>query len=436
MGEARRHFRSAAGRSVSSLLAIQIASYLLPLISFPYLLRVLGPEQFGLYAFTVAVARYGLLITDWGFPYTATRDIAARRARGESVDGVYSRTLIARVVLLGACAVIVAVVTTTSSRFGDDASLYWAALAGIAGSALFPTWIFQAFERLPLVTIANLASRVVTTALIFVLVRSESDVAEVVWLWSAPWLATALFSLWAVRYKLGVRFRYSSRASVAGALASGFTVFVSLAAASLYTAGNAVLLGPLTDNEEVGFFAAAETIVIAGVGLVGPLSQGLFPRAARAAEIGPEAVLAHARKALPFVGGLGVALFAFILVTAPFIGRPLFGSDFEDSVPLLQIMSVIPLAAALAAVFSIQLMFPLRMDRAYSAVIIGGGLLNVALTLALVPPFESLGTAIAAATTESLIACTLFVYLRRRGLNVFRRLDTLSTPTPPDGDPS
>lgn len=398
-----------------------MASYVLPLLSFPYLLRVLGPERFGLYGFIVAVARYGLVITDWGFPFTATRDIATRRARGRSVGSVYGATVGARLMLLVVCALGLVVITTQVDRFAQDASLYWAAFAGVAGSALFPVWLFQAFERLPLVTAANLAARVITTALIFLLVRSESDIAIVVWLWSAPWLATAVFALWAARARLGVRIAVPSWSAQLHALRDGSSVFLSLLAAGLYTASNALILGLLKDNEEVGYFVAAEIVVIAAVGLIGPLSQGLFPQAARVAAEGPESALRHARRALPIVGGMGVALGLFVFATAPFLGALVFGSDFETSVRLLQVMSLIPVAAAFAAVFSIQLMLPLKMDRVYSAVIVSGGLFNVALTLALVPALDAMGTAIAATTTESLVALTLFLYLMRRGLNVAGR---------------
>jgi O-antigen/teichoic acid export membrane protein len=78
-------------------------------------------------------------------------------------------------------------------------------------------------------------------------------------------------------------------------------------------------------------------------------------------------------------------------------------------------------------------MLPLKMDRVYSAVVVSGGLFNVALTLALVPSLDAMGTAIAATTTETLVAVTLCLYLIRRGLNVVsRRTPGTAEAIPPD----
>ncbi len=410
--------RGPLGRNVTSLYAIHLAGYLLPLVSFPYLLRVLGPAGFGLYAFVIATARFGLLAADWGFAYTATRDIAVRRMHGRPVDRVVSATMLARILLVAVCAALLAVLTLTVPRFGEDAGLYWAALAGVAGSALFPLWLFQAFERLPLVAGMQLGARAVATGLIFLLVNSADDVGVAVWLWAAPWLAAGAGSIWAARRLLGVRAVATGPREWFGALREGASVFVSLAAASLYTAANVLILGFLTDNEEVGYFAAAEAIVIAAVALVGPFSQALFPRSARAGASSREEALANARRLAPYLIGLGVVVAIGMVVAAPVLGPLFFGPDFGPSVRLLQIMAVIPLAVAAATLLGPQLMLTLRMDRTYSRVIVAVGIGNVALSLALVPVLGATGSATSVALAESAIAVILFILLARGGLNV------------------
>lgn len=409
--------RGSLGRNASALYLIHLAGYVVPLISFPYLLRVFGPAAFGAYAFAIAIARYGLLVTDWGFAYTATRDLSQERSRGASVNRTFSATMTGRLVLLGACAVLLAVLTVFVPRFSEDAALYWAVFAGVAGSALLPIWLFQSFERLPLVAGIQLASRVVATSLIFVLVQSPADVDVALWLWSAPWIASAAVALWVIRKKLGVRWVRTAPAEWWQAIRGGAAVFISLAAASLYTVANVVFLGLLANDTEVGYFAAAETVIIAAVGLLGPISQVLFPRSAQAAEGGAKQALAYARVIAPVIMGIGLLLSVGVLVAAPFVGPLVFGPDFDHSVTLLQIMSIIPFAVAVATVLGPQLMLTLRMDSRYASVVIAGGVLNVVLTLALVPVFLATGTAIAAAIAEGAIVLGLLGVLLWCGLN-------------------
>ena len=136
---------------------------------------------------------------------------------------------------------------------------------------------------------------------------------------------------------------------------------------------------------------------------------------------GTDAALAHARHVLPWFLALGGSLSIGILLTAPWVGPLVFGGDFDRSIHLLQIMSVIPLAVACYAVIGAQLMLPLRLDRAYSTVIIAVGIASLAVTFALVPRLEATGTAISAALAESSIVIVLMVVLHRRGLHLTRR---------------
>lgn len=410
--------RSTLGGTVLSLYGLQAANYLLPLVSFPYLTRTLGPERFGLYVFVLVIARYLILVTDYGFTYTATRDIAVSRDSVVDVNRIGSAVVVARLVLLALMAIIVVILTTQVDRFTQDAALFWIAFAGGAGSALTPLWLFQGFDRLPLATAWSVAFRAIATVLIFVLVRGRHDLDVLLWLWSAPWIATAAVTLLLARTTLGVRLGRTTIRAVRHALRDGASIFVAILASSLYLTSNALFLGLLTNNRQVGFFGTAESVIVGVKGLVDPLSQALFPRAAQMGARGREQALIHARRALRWIGGVGLILALVTLAVSPLLPT-IVGAGFGPSVHILAIMSPIVLAQALIVVLGAHLMLPLRMDRAYSLVVLLGGLINVGLTLALVPFFEATGTAIAVAVTETVIWVTLAVLLQRRDLNVF-----------------
>lgn len=404
--------RGKVARNAISLYGLHGASYLLPLIAFPYLLSILGVSGFGLYGFIVAVARYGILITEWGFNFTASRAISERLVRDEEVGSVYGSTTAARAGLLAVVAAGLGALTIFVPQFRNDADLFWIAFVGVAGSAMFPLWLFQAFHRLPLVIGVNVAARAVAVGLLFLLAKDAGDLNIVLWLWSAPWVVTAVAAMILARTSLKVPFVVPRLRGAWSTLIEGRHVFVSNAAVTLYTAGNAVLLGILASTEEVGLYVAAETIVTALVGFVGPLGQAVFPRSSEIATRGRKAAVAHARRLLPWFGAVGGVLAAGGFLLAPVLGAYVFGDGFEESVRLLQLMSLIPLSVALATVLGQQLLIPLRLDQRYSTVVILAGVFNVALAVALVPSLGAWGTAIAVTITEALIVVGLLVQLR------------------------
>jgi PST family polysaccharide transporter len=412
---------SPLAHSVYSLYAVQLASYILPLISVPYLIRTLGGNQFGVYIFAVAVARFGLLVTDWGFNFTATREIVAARADDRPVSPLYSAVVAGRLVVLAGCAVTLLALTLATARFGDHMTLYWCAFAGVVGSALLPIWLYQAYERLPVVTGALLAARIVTTALLFVFVRDGSDVNSAVLLWSIPFLVAAAVACGSSGRLLGVRLVRPALHAIGRELRNGASVFVTFLFAAVYTTMNAILLGLLSTNTEVAYFGAAETVVLAAVGLVGPLAQALFPYAAKAGALSPADALAHVRRVLPVLAGLGAALCIGLLVLAPLAGPLFLGSEFHRSIAILQVMSPIPLIVALATALATQLMLPLRLDRFYLAAVATGACLSLVLTAALVPSYGAIGTAVSVVTTETAILAGLYGVLRTRGLDPLRR---------------
>jgi PST family polysaccharide transporter len=157
------------------------------------------------------------------------------------------------------------------------------------------------------------------------------------------------------------------------------------------------------------------------VGLIGPLSQALFPRSARAGAGTRDEMIAHVRRIAPYLVGLGLALGAGTLLLAPVLGPLVFGPDFDESIHLLQIMSLIPVAIAVATLLGPQVMLAVGLDRVYSAVIVAVGVFNVGLMLVLAPRFEATGTAIAATVSECLVAVSLFAILLRRHRRAARR---------------
>ena len=158
-----------------SLATLQGLNYILPLLTLPYLVRVLGAEKFGLIAFATAVVGYFIVLTDYGFNFSATREVANYRDDKNKLVEIFSSVMIIKVSLLLISFIILLFLIFFFEKIGNDALLYVLTFGSVVGQVLFPVWFFQGVERMKYITIINIISKTIFTVAIFLLVKQTSD---------------------------------------------------------------------------------------------------------------------------------------------------------------------------------------------------------------------------------------------------------------------
>ena len=348
----KRFTRHAFVRNALSLYGIQVASYLLPLLTFPYLARVLGKEKFGLIAWSQAFVGYFMTITEYGFNFSVVRDISISRNDPVQLNRIYTSAMAARFLLMLGCLAVMTVAVFAVPKFRAEWPLYYINFLSVIGLALFPQWLFQGIERMGFITIREIGARVLGLLFVFVLVRSSSDYLWAALIMSGSTAVAGLIGLLYVEKLTGVRFTSTSGEEIWQVLREGWHVFLSTASITLYTRSNIVILGLIATEAEVGAFAAAGRIVDSAKLLVFPLTNSIYPHISRlASESRPQAVdfirKSLARVIIPF------ALVSFgLAVLAPLGIHIMAGSKFDESIPLLRMMSPIPLVVATGACFA------------------------------------------------------------------------------------
>ena len=402
-----------------SLYGVQLLTYVIPLITLPYLARVLGPVSWGELAFAESYAIYVSLIIEYGFTLSASRQIAQAPdnilVRSEQLAGVVGSQIVLAVVAL----IVSTVFLFSRPSLGPYRPLLPIAYVLAIARAGTPIWYFQGLERMRFIAIVNISANLLATVAIFWVVRLPQDT----WMPLVFRAGAASLSMtigFAVAYR-ETPFMWPSLQLTKKTLVQGASLFMFNGAMSLYSSANVLLLGFLAPPANVAWFAGAEKIAKASIGLMNPITQTFYPRITYLIKRDPERAMRTARLSLAMTMGMGCLACLVYLVGAPLMVHLLLGPQFARSIPVLRILAFLCPAMATAFVLGVQWMVPLRMDWSYLRIIIFAGVVNVVLALWFVPRYQEVGMAISAVTAEIIVAVSIVVTLIRK------RLDPWST---------
>ena len=408
-----RAWQSPTLRNLFYLYAVQAANYLFPLVTLPYLARVLGPEGFGKLALAQALSQYLYIVLEYGFSLSATREVARWRDRPEALQSILGGVLGARALLSLPAAGTALLALYLSPPLQGESGLIWGGFLLALGMSLSPVWFFQGMERMGAVALMEFFVRLLATLGVFFLVRSPAQVAWPLYLQALASLAVGFVGLaWAASW-VGLRWPRFGEAWTW--LKRGFGLFFFRAAVSLYTTANVLLVGLFLPPAQVALYAGAEKLTKALIPMWEPFNRLFLPRFSHLLEKSPREATWLAQR----VGGmmllLGLAAAGVLTYASPLLVRLLLGPGYEGAVPLMRILAWMLPLVALSNFLGIQWMLTQKMDRPFNAIIFAAGLLNVALALLVVPRYGALGMAWVVVLSEAWVTGAMLGYLWWRG---------------------
>ncbi len=405
-------------RNVFSLTLVQLATYVLPLISVPVISRIIGPGRYGVINFAAAFVVYFNLLISYSFDFTATRKVAGDPDNIENRNRVFSEVFYTQCLLFAAATLVFIVLLFTVPQLKADRLLFIFSYL-VCVSALFTqNWIFQAMQDLSKVAVFNIISRLLFTASILLLVRRGEDYIWQPFLIGVTQTVVAVWSfIWAFHtYKLKlIKIPWKECLQV---LIDERIVFFSLIFVNLYSSTTTVILGLYQNTEQVGYYTAAQRlIIIAQSVLAMPLAQAFYPYVGRAFGESREKGLQVVQKLIPLiVAFLGLASI-LMFVLGPLVIRLFYGNKFEGAIPAFQVLAIVPLFFSLNNVLGIQIMMNLKMDKQFFRITAYAGILSVGLNLLMVKQWGYMATTVNWLVTEVFIFILMNWFLSREGLN-------------------
>jgi len=244
-----------------SLSVLQGANYLLPLITLPYLVRVLGPEKVGLIFFAEAFIQYFVIITDYGFNLTATREISINRDNNNKLAEVFTSIIIIKIVLMFLCIIIMSCLVFTFEKFATNWQIYYITFGVVFGSVLFPDWFFQGMERMKYITFLNILSKLFFTLSIFILIHKSSDYIYVPLINSLGYLIAGILGQWFAIKEFKIKYGKVQFKKIYEYFVHSTQFFLSRFIITVYTNTNTLLIGLIFNYRDVALYSTASKLV-------------------------------------------------------------------------------------------------------------------------------------------------------------------------------
>lgn len=326
--------------NIFSLGMLQGASYLLPLITFPYLVRVLGMENFGTLSFATAIIAYFIAVTDYGFNLSATKNVSVSRGNQQEINRIFSSVMTIKLLLTMACFLVLIVLMLTVDRLKNDWFIFLLTFGMVLGQAMFPIWLFQGMERMKYITYIHIFAKIFFTACIFLFVKDEAHLYLVPLFNSLGFIIAGGISIWLAIKMFGVSYSIQSKDSLVEQVFNGWHIFYSRVFVNLYSTTNIVLLGFFTNNTVVGHYAVAEKIIQALLGIFQPVLQAVFPYMANVYKENRNRFLLLFKKINASILFVSVIMTFFTVMLAPWLVSVVSGGESHEVSLILMILGL------------------------------------------------------------------------------------------------
>lgn len=399
-------------KNMSYLFFINITNYIFPLLTIPYIARIIGPEGVGKLGLAQAVITYMIFFVDFGYNLTATRDISGCKNINER-SVIFTSVILTKIALFCISLVMIQVLISFMPQYQSIANLLYIGTLQILGMAFFPVWLFQGMQKMGQLAIYNTVMKFFGTILIFLFVHNSSQIYVIMFIQSVtfPLISILTFIL---LYKN--KMAYLTRVSFSDVKKNffiSFPVFVSSIFTSAYTTLNTLFLSFYMSSYYIGIFSSADKVRGIMQSCMSPVQQTIYPHVASKrtdATLLNKQIIMYGTRFICFA--FVMSLSAFLL--SKYIMLVLFGEEFLPSVNVFRILCWLPFVTSIAIVFGQWGLLNLDGQSLLGKIYGISGVLHLFYVFLFIRNWELMGLASAILITESLVSIVMyFAYVRK-----------------------
>lgn len=279
----------------------------------------------------MAVMIYFQTLVDYGFIFSAVRDISRCRDDNEKMSEIYSRVMWSRWMILGAAFLVLTVLILSVPKFNGMAAVLYASFLMVIGHAMFPDWLFQGVEKMKYITLFNIGIKLIFTVAVFAFIHSPGDYILQPLFSSMGYIISGAGAMWII-HRWGIRLRKPPMSHIWQSMKSNFDLFIHQLVPNLYNSLSVLLLGFIHGDAANGVYDAANRFNHAGSSFFSIISRIFYPFLAR--RIDKHGLFLK----LNIISSTVIALALFFI--APPLIRDFFPGTFEGSITVLRIISI------------------------------------------------------------------------------------------------
>ena len=402
-------------RDIISLMFLQGVNYIMPVLVLPYLITVIGAEGFGIYSFALSVCQYLILIVDFGFNLSATKQIAIHKGDKEKVSKIFSDTVYAKMFLMFV-SLALALVLSLIPNFAVYRTAIFVMFGMVIGHALLYVFLFQGLDEIRWVSFFTAIAKFMVLPLTFIFVKGPEDLYIAVFLQGFVSVVAAIISLIMIGTKKWVNLVRFSFNGMWSAIKDALPIFLSSAATSIYTVCFVLILGYFATSDIVGQYSASERIMrVLVLFAFTPIMQVFYPKVSRLARNNKVDAEKLYKKILYGVVGImslicvGIYILSYVIV-------PLAGDDYMGTESIMRIMAFAPIFIGTGGVIGQIYILALsdnKYKKYFTNTYIMAAIIAIISIFIFIPTLKAQGAAIALLITEIFVMFS-FLFFKRK----------------------
>ena len=379
----------------------QILNVGLPLITAPFLSRVLGAEPLGIMSYTTSIVHYFTLFAMMGLVNYGTRSIAVVKDNVEDRSNVFSQIFYMQLITTGISFVAYGIYMLFLCR--DNILISW--IQGLAALACFfdINWFFFGIEEFKITVVRSMVIRVTSVVLMLVLVRSPSDL----WIYALLLIGSTLVSqivlwLYLPRY---AKLTKQSFPNVKKHFRPNIKLFIPLLAMSVYHIMDKTMLGALSTYTQSGYYYNADKVINIPIGLLTGIGTVMLPRMSALAGANKKTELnAMFNTSIRGIGLVSAAMCCGIAAIAKEFTPFFFGPGYDECIILIICLAPVLFVKGLSLISRNLYLIPNKMESKLTASVAAGAIVNLIVNALLIPSMGALGAVIGTLVAE-IVSC-------------------------------
>lgn len=387
----------------------QLLAIFLPLVTAPYLARVIGAEGTGIYQYYFSISKYFVLFSMMGINNYGNRTIARIRDDKELLAKTFTSIYILQVSLH----LITILLYCIYCAFVLKNSMAFLLTIYVISSLFDINWFFFGMEEFRITVIRNAVIKLLSVACILIFVKASTDVWKYGLIMVSSFLLSQM-SLWPFVRKF-TRFTRVTFSEVVSHLKPNLILFIPVIAVSLYKTMDKVMLGAMTTYKQVGFYDNCESLISIPMVIVQSLGTVMLPKMSNlfAFRNGMDIGKRYIHYSVVFVVFLaGSISFGIMSVSKEFV--PLFyGPGFEQCITILLVLCPSCIFTGIANVIRTQFLIPQKRDKEYIFSVSLGAVVNLIINYILIPKYSAFGAAIGTLVAEGVVCVYQVITVRK-----------------------